>query len=288
MKKKLFMALLYGMMIFASPANLYASSNEAPEKSYSPISDGYVYDQIFSINQNFDLSESQNELKILYDTTNDFTSSDVRSFFIDAAQILGIEDLSDYYDSFTFNFIGKDTMELFSVTEYEDIYNFKTTYVGPISSDKDVKEYFPVFYYALFGSKDISASLSKTMHEFDPSKYELPSTYQAGYLWSFFNFGEIMKRIVVDKTSIDIEVFSSNTYDNGKKAWDTVELALDMFNSFREKDPESMPYTKISIKYEDSVTKKALWDLVIEKKGSIWSTTTNQATGDFLQGVSDS
>lgn len=293
MKKKV-IVLLVAMFCFALP--VYASNSsttmtsptESDTPEYAPVTSGDVLDIAHSLDSNLTLDESGKDLMVTKETSGSDIEKNIRIFFWDIVNLIKSPTVIDAYDNISFYFFYNENMERVSVIDLNSDTDFTTTYVGPLSENETIQKRFPNYYYLIFGAHDVASSLDKTMYEYSKelgTDYELPETYQNGFLWIFSNFGTDCGFEISDST-IYVELPASNTVESGISTWEVVDTALDSFITIETENPISMPFYKINIVCTEISTNTTLWNLVLEKSNGTWETTQNEATGDFLLGLS--
>lgn len=262
-----------------------AQESEAHEIP-TPVLSGPFYDAVRAIDARLEISETSLGIQLTLDV-GDRTPSDaeVLTYFWTMVQILNTEAAKEY-DSISFFLVGNQTLEALSVSGFNGIHEFTSSFFGPLSKDESVGGMFKACYYVTFGGHDAIAQSSLDMINMG-LKGNLPDTAQTGYLWVMSNFPNGTMCTTKDSL-ISIEMVADNTYEGGKETFKIVNDALSSYIDYLLAEPLLMPYKSVQLTVSDRHNANTtLWDLAMVYADGSWTTIANNATGDFLSGLVD-
>lgn len=243
---------------------------------------------VASINPDLSISETDGCFHISMDLKKGAAKEGIRRFFWDIVQLMQVNEIWDAYSSMSCAFLNGDDVASVNVSQYENLFSFSTTKIN-IMQDAEVASLFDQFYYAVFGARDASAALEKSLYDLSQqtgtSGYDLPENYQTGYLWIYSSFGSGCG-YTINGNEISVQVVAENSAQGGEAAAQELQAATDAFNQFFNNDSVAMPYTKIAVQYIDPSGNITLWDWCSEKNGDSWSVTKNSSSNEeFASGI---
>lgn len=262
-----------------------AESSAAP---LSNITSGALYQAVMQIDLDISLQESDTCLYVMRDISSGEVKTNIRQFFWDIVQISELPAIWDSYSNMSCTFMYGDEMGNVGISNYNSLLDFKTTHLNLIQ-DSDTAALFDVFYNAVYGARDISIAQDKLLYDLSQQTgttgYELPADYRAGYLWVYSCFNSSCGYEVQDN-SISVQIIAENSESAGAQAAQELSAAVEKFNQLCNNDNLSMPYTKISVQYQDAAGTTKLWDWCSEKTEDSWSVTVNKSdSADFAAGI---
>lgn len=288
MRRKLICCLLSSMFLFGSVPESTFSEESAAYNEIVTVTTGDVYRRAQFIDSELEIEESGTTLYLTreFETTE---KNNIRRFFWDIAHMMNYAGIEETYDTIAATFFCGDVVEMVSIQNFHGLHDFTSSYIGPLSSDENIKTLFPSYYYSVLGAHDRATISSKNMYDLGKQyglDTEEPKVYPNGYLWIFSCFDSTCGFSISDN-KITIEPTAKNSIESGKAAKSTVKDSLASYDKFVSENPELMPYTEIYIQYYDADNLSTkLWLMNMVKKSGKWETVTNSCPeSDFLIGL---
>lgn len=286
--KRRMLALMLAFSL-AGSGTIFASDQTPAietEDPGTPITSGELYEAVQTYAPEFQISESSDGHLTFYCEKDDVQEYDVQQFFWKAVKIMCLKEI-DGHDHLLFMITGTvngklylESLSLYSIKSQYDFTALHTT----ISEDARTKSLFEAYFDSWFSAQTTSAKMAALQHKYSPAEYALPDKYENGYIWAMESLS-LDSGFSFQNGNVNTYISIENTKEGGIAAYCLAYVAFLRFTRFYLSDPESMPYTTVTMNFKDKSTGSIIWSMTDYYSSSGWRISQTNPSGDFATGV---